>query len=91
MYDLSRLHRGVPSTRGQHNSLQNAKVKLKKDIQEIIHQTKLVLRLLDLRSFVSKVSDHFSFGSQDRALGRGKRKPGCSIFQRFPVFIIVRL
>lgn len=35
------------------------------------------------------VSDHFSSGSQDRVLGR--KKTGCSIFQRFPVFIIVRL
>lgn len=39
-------------------------------------------------SFVNMVSDSFSFGSQ-AGYWVGKKK-GCSIFQRFPVFIIVR-
>lgn len=42
---------------------------LSKEVQEIIHHIKLVLRLLDLRSFVSMVSEHFTFGSHDRVLG----------------------
>lgn len=45
----------------------------KEVLQEIVHQTKLVLRLLDFRNFLSMVSDHFSRGSQDRVLGRGKK------------------
>lgn len=45
----------------------------KEVLQEIVHQTKLVLRLLDFRNFLSMVSDHFSSGSQDRVLGREKK------------------
>lgn len=80
----------IPFLRGRYRGPENTEMMLNKETQEIIHQPKLVFRLLDLRSFVSMVSDHFSSSSQDRVLGRKKNKTRCSIFQRFPVFIIVR-
>ena len=55
-------HINIPLNRRHYKGPLHTKAKLNKEGQEIIHQTKLVLRLLDL-SFVRLVSDRFSFGS----------------------------